>query len=762
MTRLPVVWFACLRFTTTLLFAAATVAVAPLAEAQVGSLSDAEIVAWGRNSSGQSSAPTGYGFVDVAAGDLFGVARRSDGSLVTWGSGSYGEHYYPGGSFTAVDGGGYHGLAVRSDGGISGWGYNYYGQANSMAGAFKQAAGGLYHSVALRVDGSLMAWGDNTSGQIIVPGGSNFTQISAGSYHSLALRSDGTIAAWGAGGNGQTNVPAGNTYSQVAAGNFHSLAIRNDGSLAGWGYNDYGQSAVPTGTNFVKVAGGGYHSLALRNDGSLAAWGNNLNGQCNVPSGYFLDIDAGEYHSVGLRARQSYQDLLVQGTGSQALLQRTVFVNGNASIQSTLTLANNPTMYVYGQFVIDASTAGTGYISASGPNGLELRSGSISADIGANSITKTTSATATLGKANTSSLTVYSGTLNLEGRLSTPQVWQHGGTINIGDSGSLWYPAQLWLYGGDFQLNGQSATVGGLRLEGGNIAGPNGSTLLFNGGDFMLNAGGVAVALAGVGGVTKTTAGTVTLSGNNTYSGTTGVYGGTLNVTGSLADNGSAKVLVAKDTSGAFGDGAGEISLIRRVAASASYAGFGSSVANLGAGEIPTAADILAGNASAQADVAMAWRTRSAAEKSADGGGLIGEVLRLDGLAGDAFVLQMSYDEAALQSIWELTEAEAVAQNRLYLGWLHSGGDGLVGTDDDRWLRAVEGNTGGAANFVGDVAYDSSHFSLGNYGVDTTRNVVWAVVDHNSQFAPVPEPSTLLLLVVGVLGWLGCSAWRRQ
>jgi len=48
-------------------------------------------------------------------------------------------------------------------------------------------------------------------------------------------------------------------------------------------------------------------------------------------------------------------------------------------------------------------------------------------------------------------------------------------------------------------------------------------------------------------------------------------------------------------------------------------------------------------------------------------------------------------------------------------------------------------------------AYDSSTDNqLGDYGIDTTNGTVWAIVDHNSEFAvvtsPVPEPSAWWLL----------------
>ncbi len=48
---------------------------------------------------------------------------------------------------------------------------------------------------------------------------------------------------------------------------------------------------------------------------------------------------------------------------------------------------------------------------------------------------------------------------------------------------------------------------------------------------------------------------------------------------------------------------------------------------------------------------------------------------------------------------------------------------------------------------------------MGAYGADPTAHDAWAVVDHNSEFAVVPEPATLLLAGLGVLG---LAALRRR
>ena len=50
--------------------------------------------------------------------------------------------------------------------------------------------------------------------------------------------------------------------------------------------------------------------------------------------------------------------------------------------------------------------------------------------------------------------------------------------------------------------------------------------------------------------------------------------------------------------------------------------------------------------------------------------------------------------------------------------------------------------------------------TLGDWGVNTVNHTVWAVVNHNSEFA-APEPSTLVLLGIGAVTVLA-YAWRKR
>jgi autotransporter-associated beta strand protein len=108
-------------------------------------------------------------------------------------------------------------------------------------------------------------------------------------------------------------------------------------------------------------------------------------------------------------------------------------------------------------------------------------------------------------------------------------------------------------------------------------------------------------------------------------------------------------------------------------------------------------------------------------------------------------------------------EADLAAEGALFLGSL----DTSVNQPFGRWRNATAGNFG--TGVPGDVFqnYEGSWDSfaaansitdsnignfLGSYGVDITNHAVWAVVNHNRQFAVVPEPSSLILLAIGAIG----------
>jgi len=284
-----------------------------------------QLIAWGTNTSGQCNVPPlplGLSYVEVSAGSLHTVARRSDGTVVAWGNNYYGQcdvkTLGSGLTYVQVSAGGYHTLARLSDGSVVAWGDNLYGQCNvpvlPNGLTWVEVAAGANHSVARVSDGSVVAWGDNSYGQCSVPPsviGLNCVQVTAGSSHTVALLNDGSVVAWGDNFYGQCNLPAlagGLSYVEVAAGGGHTLARLSDGSVVARGYNYYGQCnvpALPSGRTYVGIAAGGGgapysgQSVARRSDGSVVAWGQVFGGAPLLSGLDCVEIAAGGLHRAG-------------------------------------------------------------------------------------------------------------------------------------------------------------------------------------------------------------------------------------------------------------------------------------------------------------------------------------------------------------------------------------------------------------------------------------------------------------------------------
>jgi hypothetical protein len=144
----------------------------------------------------------------------------------------------------------------------------------------------------------------------------------------------------------------------------------------------------------------------------------------------------------------------------------------------------------------------------------------------------------------------------------------------------------------------------------------------------------------------------------------------------------------------------------------------------------------------------MSWRTRQPSEAALSENGtlaqgyLISDVVRLTGMTNgtagntatqtDVFVLQMKYNQALLNGF----EESGAINQRIFLAW----------NDNGTWVNAVFGNqgVGNNPNFVNRAYQPTDELSLGRWGIDTQNDVVWAVLNHNSEFAVIPEPTTWL------------------
>ncbi len=110
-------------------------------------------------------------------------------------------------------------------------------------------------------------------------------------------------------------------------------------------------------------------------------------------------------------------------------------------------------------------------------------------------------------------------------------------------------------------------------------------------------------------------------------------------------------------------------------------------------------------------------------------------ILSIEGSGDDPFVLQLSVDPS-------------LVSEESFVGWL----------DNGEFVLAIDGNTGNNAsllqqNYVGDFDAFAAEFGMdlsqyiGAWGGDPNSGAIWAVINHNSEFALIPEPSTGLLLL---------------
>ncbi len=146
----------------------------------------------------------------------------------------------------------------------------------------------------------------------------------------------------------------------------------------------------------------------------------------------------------------------------------------------------------------------------------------------------------------------------------------------------------------------------------------------------------------------------------------------------------------------------------------------------------------------------------------------------------DPFVLDVSYNPNKIAK-GPASEPGAAANGNIY----------LVSLDGPTWQNAVNANSGqnhslftnyqgSFLSFVGQhneifgfgsnpttaqlasITTSELNLAMGAWGVDISTHEAWAVVNHNSEFAVVPEPATFVLAGLGVLGLVAVRRRRKS
>lgn len=295
----------------------------------------------------------------------------------------------------------------------------------------------------------------------------------------------GSISTLTIGGDGNTTIGA------VISTNANTTTINKNGNgtltISG------NQSS---GTNRI-------NNLAL-NSGTLAANHQNvMQGTVTAAGGTTLNSNVGNFLFLNLTA-----------TGS-------ISINSGSTRYGSITAGANTLTFLTG------TTKNRGASTFNGTT-LDVRSGA-TFQTGDDQVNNTTSSS-TITKIGAGTWTLQNGQLSATtGITINAGTLRNNNTNRIADTTAVTIDGSTAVY--DLQTN--TETVGTVSLKnGGSITGT--STGALTGSSFSLEGGSVSAILTGTGiAVTKTTSGTVTLSGINTYTGGTFVSAGTLALGGS-------------------------------------------------------------------------------------------------------------------------------------------------------------------------------------------------------------------------------------
>ena len=244
------------------------------------------------------------------------------------------------------------------------------------------------------------------------------------------------------------------------------------------------------------------------------------------------------------------------GSGTLVLNGANTFSGTTRAVAGTLSLSSSSALQ---NSTLDLNSADNGSVvfGITGTNTYSIgnligsrnltTSGSVVLSVGGNGTSGTYSGVLSGGGALAK---LGSGTLTLSGNNTySGQTRVSAGILALGAANAISNQSNLLVDGGGFNLAGFDDTVSAVTLTSGSIFGAG---TLTSGSIYDVQAGTVSAILGGAVGLTKSTSGTVTLSGANTYTGATQVTAGLLRVDAANAISSSSAITLGGSTTRGF------------------------------------------------------------------------------------------------------------------------------------------------------------------------------------------------------------------